>query len=89
MIYKVYCKQVNKLFFWCVERINLFYSFSERIVFVNRGLPVSIFRTRTEMSKTLNLKSRIKTNNDEDRRVTKTECNTLKKGKFSGPRLTN
>ena len=27
MIYKVYCKQVNKLglFFWRVERINLFY----------------------------------------------------------------
>ena len=25
MIYKVYCKQVKKLFFWCVEQINLFY----------------------------------------------------------------
>ena len=25
MIYKVYCKQVNKLFFLCVEGINLFY----------------------------------------------------------------
>ena len=24
-IYKVYCKQVDKLFFWCVEQINLFY----------------------------------------------------------------
>ena len=49
----VYCKQVNKLFFWYVEQINLFHiiyngenmiqfsnSFPEQIVFINQGFPV-------------------------------------------------
>ena len=52
LIYRGYCNQVNKSFFWCIERINLFFIIFNDSVFEQVGFRTAFWNelcSRTEV----------------------------------------